>query len=68
MKVKLLKDFGEHKKGDTVSVEKERAKYWDLVGVAKKATDTKEAPTKTAAPKKAATKTATKQSTKKGKK
>lgn len=37
MKVKLQRDHLDHKKGETVDVTPERAKYWELVGVAKKA-------------------------------
>jgi hypothetical protein len=33
MKVKLIKDFGEHKAGDTVEVTEERAEYWQRVGL-----------------------------------
>ena len=35
MKVKLIKDHLEHKKGKELDVTKERAKYFELVGVAK---------------------------------
>jgi len=37
MKVKLLRDHLGHKKGQEIEVTKQRAKYFELVGVAKQA-------------------------------